>query len=386
MAHELTIRANGKAEMAYVGALPWHKLGNELQPGATIDQWAEAAGVDWEIMQSYPRYATARGQSADEMMRVDDKRVLFRSDTKAFLSIVSDGYKIVQPRAVLEFFRDIAEKNEGTLETAGTLFGGTRYWAMAKLAPGEAVNDARDTIAPYLLLTTSCDGTVPTTGKYVYTRAVCNNTVTAALGETSGRTVRVKHKSEFSADDMKAELGLGNRREAFASFIQRMRDLATAAASEAAIARATFELFKPGFLDSTPDAKELEAATGATKPIGRVLDLAGRGKDLIGGDHAGVKGTWYGWLNSATQYIDHEARAHNPENRMDSALWGKGDTLKSRALALATAGAAETQYQTAEGLFGELLAKRAEAPATAPVATSDGGDFSALMGKAVTVF
>lgn len=46
MAHELTLNAlTGAAEMAYVGAKPWHGLGQQLAAGATIEQWKAAAGM-----------------------------------------------------------------------------------------------------------------------------------------------------------------------------------------------------------------------------------------------------------------------------------------------------------------------------------------------------
>ncbi len=36
MAHELTIRTDGFAEIAFVGETPWHGLGQEINPDATI--------------------------------------------------------------------------------------------------------------------------------------------------------------------------------------------------------------------------------------------------------------------------------------------------------------------------------------------------------------
>ena len=45
MSHELTVRANGAVEFAYLASdgTPWHGLGQALQDGTSIDGWREAA-------------------------------------------------------------------------------------------------------------------------------------------------------------------------------------------------------------------------------------------------------------------------------------------------------------------------------------------------------
>lgn len=40
---------NGTPEIAYVGAKPWHGMGNEVRSGGTIDQWKIDAGMTWSI-------------------------------------------------------------------------------------------------------------------------------------------------------------------------------------------------------------------------------------------------------------------------------------------------------------------------------------------------
>ena len=107
MAHELTIRADKTVEMAYVGSTPWNGLGAKLEEHAPISEWTKAAGMDWRVQRAKIRYATERTQNPSQWSSVDDKHVLMRSDTKAPLGIVSNKYKVVQPAAVLEFFRDL---------------------------------------------------------------------------------------------------------------------------------------------------------------------------------------------------------------------------------------------------------------------------------------
>ena len=98
MAHALSIRQTGKAEMAYVGQTPWHKLGQQLPSGASLDVWSQAAGMDWMI-ESSPVQFTVNGQ----MHQMPDRVVLYRSDNQFALSSVSRWYKPVHPSCIPSF-------------------------------------------------------------------------------------------------------------------------------------------------------------------------------------------------------------------------------------------------------------------------------------------
>jgi hypothetical protein len=188
MSHELTTRTNGKVEMGFVaGTARWHGLGNELADGASIDEWIVAAGMDWKVQRSRVRFVTENGNDA-AIKTWEDQHVLFRSDNKTPLAVVSDGFKIVQPKQVLEFFRDLCETNHFKMRTAGTLFEGRRFWALADIGEESYVLDAKDRVKGRLLLVTACDGSMKTTAKFVNECVVCNNTLTVARAEAASRS------------------------------------------------------------------------------------------------------------------------------------------------------------------------------------------------------
>ncbi len=96
MSHELTIRANGTVEMGYLeGVARWHGLGNELKPGATIEEWTLAAGMEWKALRAFVRYPVSRDDASNpESWRTSKESVvLFRNDTKDELGVVSPKYK-----------------------------------------------------------------------------------------------------------------------------------------------------------------------------------------------------------------------------------------------------------------------------------------------------
>lgn len=66
-----------------------------------------------------------------------------------------------------------------------------------------------------------------------------------------------------------------------------------------------------------------------------LFDGRGRGSAL-----ASSKGTAFGLLNAVTEFVDHERRARSVDNRLDSAWFGTGATLKQNALDLALSMAA----------------------------------------------
>lgn len=62
------------------------------------------------------------------------------------------------------FFDDLVRVGKFHLETAGALSGGKRIWALAKIGGGAPII-GQDIVRPYLLLTTSFDGSMATTGE-----------------------------------------------------------------------------------------------------------------------------------------------------------------------------------------------------------------------------
>jgi len=91
-------------QMAYVGQIPWHGLGNELTSNQPLDVWAKQAGLDWQIQESPVRFVTNAGSPLGEILSYPDSKVLYRSDTKAPLSVVGNRFKVVQPEEILEFY------------------------------------------------------------------------------------------------------------------------------------------------------------------------------------------------------------------------------------------------------------------------------------------
>lgn len=323
MAHQIAI-TNGKAQYASTQR-EWHGLGQLMGVNQPIEVWQQQAGMDYEVQRGYVRYATERGQNAEQMKVVKDKVVLFRSDTKDALGVVSDSYKVVQPREVLEFFRNWADAGGMTIESAGVLFGGKRYFATAKLAEGVCIDGYADKVVPYALLSTSADGSLATEARWTTVRVVCNNTLTMARDGKAA--VRVTHRSEFKPDDVRSVLEEANAE--FKAFMEMGRQLAAIKVHRPLAEDLCVELFRTG----KKDADAIRESRGFI----RVMELfngAARGATL-----ETAQETAWGWLNAVTEYADHHIRAHSDENRTASALWGQGDALKNRAVELALAAA-----------------------------------------------
>ncbi len=313
MAHELTERADGFVEMAFTGprSAIWHGLGNELQEGASIEEWKKAAGMDWDVFESAVEYKVA---GLNESLIVPDKKVLFRSDTNAPLSVVGNKFQIVQPEEVIEFFRDLTEQHGMRLSTAGTLFGGRRFWALADTGKSNEIVDG-DEVQGHLLLVTACDGSLATTAKFVSTRVVCNNTLTVAMGENSKQMVKVTHRSKFDPESIKIDLGLID--EAWVNMIKNLRKLATKKMS----VKATEQFYKEQLFD--PKKSEQEQGWGVKKELERLMAMAtgGSGSDM----HAGTK---WGALCGATEFYTHGTGRRDASQQFWDSYNGRLEGLK----------------------------------------------------------
>ena len=123
--------------MAYVGDTPWHGLGNRLSAHQPLQTWLVEAGMDWHIAQSDVLFNVA--SDGLHIRPHTDAKVLYRSDTLAPLSVVSNRYKVVQPDEVLGFYKDLVKAGGFELETAGVLKGGRKLWALARTGQESAL-------------------------------------------------------------------------------------------------------------------------------------------------------------------------------------------------------------------------------------------------------
>ncbi|MFZ3119990.1 MAG: DUF932 domain-containing protein [Variovorax sp.] len=308
-------------KMAYVGQTPWHDLGNKLPAKQPIEVWAKEAGMDWSIRETPVRFMAEQAGALGSILTFEDQKVLYRSDTKAPLSVVGNRYRVVQPKAVLEFYRDLVEISGYELETAGVLKAGKKFWALARTGDESALKGT-DVVKGYILLATSCDGTLATTATPTTIRVVCNNTLSIALDGASS-AIKVPHSTSFDADAVKRQLGIAV--SGWDAFIYRMKTLA-----ERKVKSHEATSFFLKVLCQT-DGHATSAAglpnERAAKKVQALYEGGGRGADL-----AAAKGTAWGLLNAVTEFVDHERRARTQEYRLDSAWFGQGAVLKQRAL------------------------------------------------------
>jgi len=289
-----------------------------MEDNASIDEWRAAAGMNWKIQRAKVRYPVSHDPSVP-MREIPDKHVLLRSDTKDALGVVSDSYKVVQPEQVIEFFRDIVKVGGLELSAAGTIYGGRRFWATAKI--GEASpTSVRDKIGGYLLLSTSADGSQRTEARRTTIRVVCRNTLAMAASEGQP-WVKISHRTEFDPEEVKQFMGLNEAAwEAFRHQITRLANIPV----DATKAEELTEMVLGG-------GEKVIASAGYNKILD-LFDGAGKGADIDG-----VHGTGWGYVNAVTEYIDHWTRARSDENRFVSAQWGPGADMKQRAVDLVLA-------------------------------------------------
>lgn len=312
------------SRMAYIDAEPWHGLGNRLPPKQPIEVWEKAAGMDWRIEETPVQFLVESAESPDSLHSFPEQKVLYRSDTKEALSVVAQRYQVVQPREVLEFYRDLTGVAGYGLETAGVLKGGRKFWALAKTGQTTALK-GKDVIHGYLLLATSCDGTLATTVTPTTIRVVCNNTLTIAVNGAT-QAIKVPHSTRFDPQAVKQQLGIAVSH--WDDFMYRMRTLAERKVKS----REAMSYFLRVLCDIQPGNVEPERLVNerALKRVQVLYEGQGHGAEL-----AAAKGSAWGLLCALTEYVDHDRRARSPEYRMDSAWFGSGAALKQRALDLA---------------------------------------------------
>lgn len=308
-------------QMAYANAVPWHGLGNNIPEDSDIDTWRTAAGLDWTVSKRPVQFNAPTHERTEfggiPVSTFKDKFVLARDTDNRPYAVVSNRYKPVQPKEILEFFRELIGRFDMKIETAGSLRDGQRVWALAKTGDAHKVLGV-DQVDSYLMLATSYDLTFSTLAQFTSVRVVCNNTLQQSLANFTGR-VTIPHFREFNIDDVHNQMGLGRENwHAFADTLDVLAKLKLDVAKATTVLHSAFDLTSERKSDD--NAKIGHCA--------KIIELfAGKG---IGADVVGETG--WGLVNATTEYFDHHKRARNAGNRLDSAWFGDGFNTKQRVL------------------------------------------------------
>ena len=336
MSHGLDM-TNNRANVAFLGSRNdiWHKMGQEMLAGQSIDAWAEAAGLNWKAVK-VPAIVSLAGNDWDHIpanqrfLPAPDRSFVCRSDNAGLLGYVSGecdntGYQIVQPLDVLNWFHQyIAVDDRFALDVCGSLDGGKRIWATAKYNGDLEIGGEQH--AARVLMSTTFDGSGATINQCTTTRVVCQNTLRMAHADKSA-AIKTRHSTKFDAAKVGRELS--QLAQGFANYKKIGDAMATVAMSQ----KQTSDFFKQ-LLEIPFDAKKEDISA---RKLNQFTDLS-RAYSTSVREGAEKESVWAA-LQAVTRYADHDRsviKGAQTESvaRFNSAQFGTGDAIKGQAMQL----------------------------------------------------
>ena len=299
---------------AYNGQPAWHGIGNQIT-GNELQTWIDQAGFNWTVESSPIFYRTG-----DQAQVSRKHQVFYRSDKpEVVLGVGSDQFQPSQPRAFLEFLHQFGDETGARLDTAGCLGQGEKFFVLLKtenadseVIPGDGPTE------DYILGASANDGSMASTFGPSRTRVVCKNTLQIALAENLDK-LRINHRS--SIDWPAVRNWLKRESQDFDLYKDLMAALYKVPVSTEQSAEFAKRLVAPTWNDK-------EKPT-VPRVLRKYLETLVNG---VGQAEAGK--TAYGLVQATTRYVDHDKQARTQETRLDSALFGQGQTLKNAALNL----------------------------------------------------
>ncbi len=362
-----------------VREIPWHREGHVLDDyPQTFEEARKLAGLDWDPV-AVPAVERLR---TDEEMRRDFEEILASADAPApepdsdfrdlspfgdvpvtgastvdrlmslyrsslaedkdfrriarsdnrhqSLSYQRDSYNIIPNSAFGEIIDSItgAEPGKIRLETGGCLAEGRAVWMLARLDEPIEFRGDKSLAFPYLGITSRHDGKASCAARLTTVRIVCMNTFAAseAEGERTGAVYSFSHRGDWRSRMGEAREALMFARKETAEYVEAMTELLGIR-----VTPVQEQLFLQAFIPSPPEgiisdrvARNISEARAAVQGF---LD-----SPTVEG--SGIRGTAYGLVQAAGEYLDHARRANTWETRLNRSLLSHSP-LKAKAAVLA---------------------------------------------------
>lgn len=307
--------------MMYVGKTPWHGLGVAIPKGKnlSIEEAMVAAGLDWEVQLRPIFTKDERGNP----LGILDHYVTCRDRDNAVLGIVGKDYQALQNRDAFRWFQPFLDSNEATIETAGSLKGGSKIWVLARIRRDPLAVNKKDIMEHYVLLSNSHDGSLAVRVGFTPIRVVCNNTLCLAHESKASQLLRVKHTSRVlqNLEDIRETIDLAQRE--FAATVTQYRRLAAKGINSTDLVkyvRLVFDLRER--VRTLAQEKQQKIVPGVVQ-----LFEAGRGSHMAGRNY-------WGAYNAVNEYLNY-FRGKTQDNTLNSLWFGDSGRINKKALNIA---------------------------------------------------
>lgn len=301
--------------MAYSNQVPWHGLGFQIPPGASVKAMLKAAKLNWTVERREMYYGVTKGEEED-LQPVPSFAALVRNSDDKVLDVVGSAYRPVQNEEAFSFFKEFVETGGATMETAGSLRGGKYVWGLASLNQSFKLR-GDDVVKGYLLVGSPHEQGRSLIIKFTTVRVVCNNTLTLALRK-GGREWRMSHRLDFNDASMaNAKEALGIAHDQMSEFERNARKLQKLKITD----KDAVGLFTGLFDPSSEETPALEDALPRVKIL----------MDIYANAPGADKGNGFGVLNAVTYWADHVA-SRTADKRLSNAWLGRTAVKKERML------------------------------------------------------
>lgn len=331
----------------------WHRLGTVVNEQLTTREAIVAAGMNWEVLE-VPIFANSNilldGTIAPWLVDPDihtipDKKALIRSDTGRTLHVCNTSWTVLQNEKAFTWFDPLIQDGDVYLDAAISLQEGKRIAITAKIKDGVGSVLPGDDVELYIILYNSHDGTLQVGMMFSTIRAVCANTLGAAISDrkrkgdyaqfekgddlaVTAKSVRAKHTKNLHQNMALVQGTIDVAKRNFGLTLEQYRSMAKTPMNEALFREYLCRVYDYN-VEMKPNAQ------GKT-----IKDMRGYNQLLknfeagVGIDIKGVEGTLWQGYQAVTQHITHAKDGSDIEDqrkRLNQLLFGTAADLTQKA-------------------------------------------------------
>jgi len=302
-------------KMMFVGATPWHGLGNKVEEGITVSDAMVSAGLDWEV-------------GLKDLVTIDgtpvNHRATYRKSDGSILGVVGPRYTPLQNSDAFDWFQPFLGAGECGLHTAGSLHFGQKVWVLAQLNRDNSEIVKGDEVSKFILLSNSHDGSTAIRVGYTPIRVVCVNTLAFAHSHKESKLLRIRHTRSSKTNLDSVRDIMDNINAEFEATAEQYRFLASKSYNQKDVEAYVKVVLG---IEKTPD----EDVKTRTRNI--IEDIMER---IEGSEQSmsGVRGTYWAAYNGFNSYLNY-VKGRTTDNRLDSLWFGQNANDNVKALKLA---------------------------------------------------